>query len=355
MESCEVRGNGCAGLRPRLTPLPETVNSTSDAFETMSLNDTPPGNRPPTERTIHARYLRKHHPTGWRKVLRGIRYRAEYVGFLMVRGLLGFLGLERASAFSGRVWRGIAPLTRRHKRALDNLRLAYPEKSEAERESIARAMWENLGRVLAEGLLVDRILADPERVRLITPETAGIIAGSDGRAVIVSMHYGNWELTAAPAARYGFQVAGVYQRILNPLIDKAVVGMRGPVYPGGLYGKGTGAATRMMEWVRTGHVAGVLADQRHARGIPVPFFGRPAPTNTFPALLARHLGVPLIAGRTLRDDGVRFRVETVEIPVPVTEDRDADIAQATAAIHATFEAWIRERPSHWMWAHRRWG
>jgi KDO2-lipid IV(A) lauroyltransferase len=48
------------------------------------------------------------------------------------------------------MWRWIAPYNRRHKRALANLERAFPEKTPEERERIARAMWENLGRVMVE-------------------------------------------------------------------------------------------------------------------------------------------------------------------------------------------------------------
>ena len=50
----------------------------------------------------------------------------------------------------GALWRLIAPRLRRHARALAHLELAYPEKSAAEREHIAREMWGHLGRTFAE-------------------------------------------------------------------------------------------------------------------------------------------------------------------------------------------------------------
>ncbi|GGE45817.1 lauroyl acyltransferase [Agaricicola taiwanensis] len=306
-------------------------------------------------RRTRKRYLRKHHPKGWRKTLRDLRYRLEYLGFLGVRGLLRMLGLEQSSRLSGAIWRHIAPHTSRHTRALRHLALAFPEKSDAERETIARSMWDNLGQVMGEALLLDHIIADPDRVRLADEQALEPIHRTGGQGVVVSMHYGNWELVSCPAGAQGFKLAGAYQRVLNPLIEQAVIKMRQPIYFGGLHSKGTGAAGRLMDWVREGNLIGVLADQRHVRGIDVPFFGHPAPSNTFPAMVARHLGVPLLAARTLRGEKVHFEVEAVEIPVPQTDDKDADIAAATAAIHATFERWIRERPDQWMWAHRRWG
>lgn len=321
----------------------------------MSQNQLPSEDPDQSERLAFKRYRRKHHPKGWRKAVRDMRHRLEYLGFLVLRGLLRLLGLERASRLSGALWHAIAPRTRRHARALKHLRMALPERPQGELETIAREMWKNLGRITGEALLVDKVLAEPDRVQLTTPAVLDRIRQAGGRAVVVSLHYGNWELVSVPTARNGFKLAGVYQRIMNPLIDQAVVKMRSPIYLGGLHSKGTGAAARLMEWVRDGNMAGVLADQRHVRGVEVPFFGHPAPSNTFPAMLARHLNVPLIAARALREDNVRFKIEALEIEVPQTSDKDADIRATTAYIQAQFEAWIRERPDQWMWAHRRWG
>ena len=66
----------------------------------------------------------------------------------------------------------VAPYDRRHQRALDNLAIAFPEKSLAEREAIALGMWENLGRVMAETMQIDRIIADPERIDDRQPATS---------------------------------------------------------------------------------------------------------------------------------------------------------------------------------------
>ena len=90
-------------------------------------------------------------------------------------------------------------------------------------------------------------------------------------------------------------------------------------------------------------------------GVAVDYFGRPAPSTTFPALLARSLGVRLYAARVVRMPGVRFRIEVVELPIPREGERKADVAAATQMLQSQFESWVRENPSQWMWAHRRWG
>ena len=79
-----------------------------------------------------------------------LRHRIEYALFCCAAGLFSALPVETSSTLSGKMWRLVAPLLRRHRRALAHLRRAFPEKTEAERERIARDMWENLGRVFAE-------------------------------------------------------------------------------------------------------------------------------------------------------------------------------------------------------------
>lgn len=86
----------------------------------------------------------------------------------------------------------------------------------------------------------------------------------------------------------------------------------------------------------------------------MPFFGRPALSNVFPALLARTTGVPLYAGAAFRRPGGRFTVRIVPISMPQTNNSAADALVATQALQRQYEAFIREAPEQWMWAHRKW-
>jgi Kdo2-lipid IVA lauroyltransferase/acyltransferase len=280
--------------------------------------------------------------------------RLEYWGFLAIAGLARAMPLDLASTVSGRLWRAIAPWLRRHKRAQANLQVSMPSLSADQQEAILAEMWEVLGRTVAEAFHLDDIAADADRVRVeLSPEVKAIFSCGTG-CVLASMHSGNWELAALAAARSGLQVAGVYQKIKNPLVDRAVTGMRAHFYPLGLFSKGHDTVMKLMRIVRGGGSLAVMADLREHKGIDAPFFGRPAPSTPFPALMARAIGVPLVAGRVLRTDGARFVVTAEIVPVPRTHDRDADVRQATEALQAVFERWIREAPGQWMWGHRRW-
>jgi KDO2-lipid IV(A) lauroyltransferase len=276
----------------------------------------------------------------------------EYVIFRLLAALIRALPLEVASRWLGVGWRVIAPRLRRHRRALDNLALALPETSLAERERIARDMWENLGRTFAEFFFLHEIEAEG-RAQPESPDQVRAIAAA-GPFVACSMHMGNWEAVSAIGARYGAKLAGVYQKLHNPLVDRYVYTMRAPGYPGGLYDKSPAMMRAFLRIPRKGGCPAFLADLHEGRGIQTTFFGMPALANPFPAQLARTLGLPLYAVRVLRLPGVRFSVRVVPVEVPRTDDRDADVAAATAAMHARFEQFIREAPGQWMWAHRRW-
>ena len=282
-----------------------------------------------------------------------LQYRLEYAAFRALAALCRALPLETASRLSGGGWRLVAPRLRRHARALGNLRLAFPEKSEAEREAIAHAMWDNLGRTFAEAFhAADLFTSD----RIIVDNPAALAAFlARGGGVVCAPHLGNWELIAAAAVRGGANAAGTYQKIKNPLVDAYVLSLRLARHPGGLFAKSPAMPRKALRHVSKGGVLFIAADLRNAQGLPVPFFGRPAPSTLFPAMIARSVGAPLAVSCVVREGEARFRLKFETIDVPSSQDRGADIAAATALVQAAIERFVRAHPGQWMWAHRRWG
>ena len=131
-------------------------------------------------------------------LLKDFRYRIEYLGLRLIVALVRAAPMDVSVAVSGKIWRLIAPYDRRHKRALDNLAIAFPDMPVPEREAIARAMWENLGRVMAETMQIDRILADPARIEIADERMYRRYKDKLGSAIGVTLHMGNWELAIWP-------------------------------------------------------------------------------------------------------------------------------------------------------------
>ena len=285
--------------------------------------------------------------------LTDLRYRGEYAAFRLAGALFSSLSIETASNLCGKLWRAIAPLTHRHGRALRHLRAAYPEKTDAELDRIARDMWEILGRTFGEFFHLDEIRAN--RVIAENPELLLTGEAADKGFVACGAHQANWEASAIAVPRRPVELASVYQRIKNPYVDAFVLSRRAAIYPGGLFEKGAATGRKLMRHLRNGGAVGLLADLRDNQGHPVPFFGRPAPSSTFPAVMARTMETPMFLLCIAREPGVRFRVRFERVETPRTDDRDADIRAITANLHAAIEASVRLHPEQWMWAHRRWG
>jgi KDO2-lipid IV(A) lauroyltransferase len=281
-----------------------------------------------------------------------LRHRLEYVAFCALAAVAAALPLDRASAVSGFLWRRIAPRLGRQKRALDNLALALPEASEAERRRIALAMWDNLGRTFAEFFHIQQILSEQRVVLEPFEKFEAIVAG--GPFVVCTLHLGNWELASQAGLRFGLPLAGVYQKLTNPLVDRWLYERRRPLYPGGLFDKSPATSRALLKLARAGGYPAFVADLREGRGIEVPFFGRPAWSNPFPALIARTAGIPIYAAAVVRTKGAHFAMRIEKVEAQRSDDRDADVLATTAAVQARFEHFIRDNPEQWMWAHRRW-
>ena len=281
-------------------------------------------------------------------------HRLEYAGYLLIRAAIRALPFELASDLMAWLWQLIAPHMFRHERALKHLRLAYPEKTEVERAAIAHAMWGHLGRTMAESFVIDRIANSADMITLeISPEIQKFI--DEKRPMILAgLHLGNWELAAVGGSQLELDLAGVYQRILNPLVDNAIRQARLPYYPSGLYTKGHDTVKILMRLMRQGKSIGIVSDLRDNRGLPVPFFGQLANSSPFPAMLSVLYDAPIVAVQCVRLKYNAFRVVLELVTARDSESRDEMIAARTAELHAIFERFVRRNPEQWMWAHRRW-
>lgn len=298
--------------------------------------------------------------------LRDLQFRAEYAMLRMVVGAVRLLPLDVATAGSAWCWRVLAPWisAKRHARALSNLKIAFPEKTDAERLAIARAHWENLGRVMAETMQLDRIIREPERIKIANAEVFARYRNKLGPAVGVSLHMGNYELAIWPLTLAGANPAAVYRSVNNPYVDQFLRDQRKDMYPGGLFGRGkvegdhgdTQKTARLItDYVRKGGRLGIVCDLFDHTGIPVPFFGKPAKTQAIAAMIARRVGARIWMARCIRiGTGTNFEIELKELRVPRTANQSDDVKAAMTEMQAQFEAWVREHPEQWMWSNRRW-
>src|SRR5436305_1047722 len=126
------------------------------------------------------------------------------------------LPIDTVSDFGAWALRTFGPLTSKHRVARTNLRLVFPDLSEAEMARLLCAQWEETGRTFAELPILDRIIADPSRVEVEGAERLAQIAAGAGPVVFISGHFSCFEVMSASIVHAGVACQITYRALNNP-------------------------------------------------------------------------------------------------------------------------------------------
>ena len=264
------------------------------------------------------------------------------------------LDVDRASRMGAALLRRIGPRAAKHKHMLANLAVAFPGLGAEARADLARDIWGQIGRVMAEYPHLETICGAESRSRMEIVDPHGMQDRAGRRpAVFVSAHTANWELAAALGRIGGFDVDVVYSPQTNPVVHRALQARRRPLGCGFIERRV--GARGIIQTINKGRSIGILLDQRYDEGENVSFFGHLTPAGTGPAALALKLGVDFVPVRIERREGAHFRA-TYGAPLKPGTDGPlkAQALDLTRQVYALFEGWIRERPAQWLCLKRRW-
>jgi KDO2-lipid IV(A) lauroyltransferase len=288
---------------------------------------------------------------------------ADYAAYLLVRLLvcvLQSLPLEIGQAFArGLAWLAYQ-LDRRHREvALDNLRRAFPgQYTEAQLQQLVRTVYQHFCHVLIEIIHLPRKLHPNNWRRYIQLSNGRAIVESllAGRPLlIVTGHYGNWEMAGYALAMLGFKTYAVARPLDNPYLDRFLRQFRERTGQRLLAKKGE--LDRLESILQAGGVVCTLADQDAGqRGLFVDFFGRPASTHKAIALLALEHRVTLaVAGARKVGEPMQYVIHTTDV-IPAEDSGAASVTVRTLTQRFTtaLERLIRLDPRQYFWLHRRW-
>jgi KDO2-lipid IV(A) lauroyltransferase len=281
-------------------------------------------------------------------------------------GLLGAIkhtNRRRIANFAGAFMRKTGPLLKEHRLGRDNLRAAFPEKSEAEIEKILGGVWDNLGRLAIEFAHLDEFSVEgfgaPTADMITYPpeskERYDRIMKTGAATIGFAAHLANWELPGVGAKLIGAKSAILFRRPNIDAVSDVIIKLREPLM-GELIATGLDAPVKLARLLQSGVHVGMLADQHYSKGVEVTFFGRSCLANPLVAMLARQTELPIYGMRVVRKpDGNSFWGEVSD---PVEPVRDAngriEIKGTMQAITSVIEGWIRQYPEQWLWLHRRW-
>ena len=284
-----------------------------------------------------------------------LRWRLEAFAFAGLTALLRALDVERASDLGGWLLRSLGPKTGTHRTVTRNLRIAFPDLPEAQREALAIAAWEQTGRTFAETPLLDRITVESGRVEVVGMERLHAIRDSGKPVVFVSGHLANFETMAAVILAAGVPCQITYRAANNPYVDAQIRRARARYGVKLFAPKGGEGARELLAGMQRGESVALMNDQKFNEGPEVRFFGQPVNAAPGPSRLALRYGTVLQPMSVVRLPGARFRVTAHDpIDIPRSGDRQADIAWGVQAITSFVEDRVRENPVDWFWVHKRW-
>jgi len=254
-------------------------------------------------------------------------------------------------------WLAGSLLRIRRRTVEENLARAFPERSPRWRRSVARRV---LPHVAREGVTLLRMASlGPQKVRSRT-RVQGLelvqkaLEGGTG-VIIVTGHFGNWEIGGSALAARGVPMDVVARRQKNPLFDRRIRRSREALGMSVIYRED--APRHVLRSLRKGRAVALVADQNvSVGGIFVDFFGTPASTTRGPAIFALRSGAPMILGIARRVPGwsAAYEVTLTPLELPDTGDPQRDIEILTGRYLAALEQVVRETPEQYFWPHKRW-
>jgi len=239
---------------------------------------------------------------------------------------------------------------------IHNLAEAFKSKSRRDIEKIAREVFENQGRTLAE--LVNFPKINTSNIdRLVTAEGMEKVdeALKKGNGVIMlTAHLGNWELLAAYFGLKGYAPSVIARKLRYEKYDSLINSMRQSKNINVLI---RGDSFRSaLKALKHNQVLGILPDQDidSIEGVFVDFFGRKAYTTVGPVALAMASKAVFLPCYIIRQDGRHKIFVNDPLELENTGNREQDYLSNTAKWSRTIEGYISKYPSQWVWMHRRW-
>ena len=280
--------------------------------------------------------------------LRNARYWLQAHAAFALLGMLQSLPANKATAVMASIIETVGPFLPRQRIVLENLARAFPENSAERNKAIAKTMWRNMGRQVAEYVFLDRLFDfDPEasapgRVEVVGEDIFRRLHAEGRPVIFFTAHTGNFELLPIAAAAYGLEVTALFRAPNNPYFARRVLAAR-RTSMGHLVPAKAGAAIGLARALDGGTSVGILVDQKFINGRKTTFFGHPVQTNPLLPKLARQFDVAVHPARCIRLPGNRFRLELHDaVDLPRDAAGSIDVDASCQMLNDIVETWVRQ-------------
>jgi KDO2-lipid IV(A) lauroyltransferase len=289
----------------------------------------------------------------------GFRANLEYLPVAALVRMFAAMPLERALKVGASLGSVIMRLDAGNRPiGIKNLEIAFPALAPDARLKILAEMYRNWGRLIAEWPH-SRLLNRDNIEKFITYDgienlREAVAIGEKRGAIILSAHYGNFELLPLAHSIYGYRLAMIHRPNRNPAIDRDIRRVRTSFGAEIIERKQSGLA--LLKYLRRKYHVAVALDLDVRDGVFVDFFGKQACTSDGVARIAMATRAPVVPAFMVREGHTaRHRITVLPIlELATSRDREECVRENTQRMTAAIEMMIRRRPDHWNWIHRRW-
>ena len=235
-----------------------------------------------------------------------------------------------------------------------NLELAFPELSEKEREKIARANYRWFARFCMDVLHMDAWQGCTAKVtHFHNLHVLDEALTENNGVLLVSGHFGNWEIIPSALAELGYPVSMYVGRQTNPHTNELQNNARAK-FGQKTIDKGKRATLHMGRALSANKIIAMLIDQNDNKSdLFVNFFNKLASSSKGTAAfhLLRKSPIILITCPYVKD---KFEITLNRISFELNGEQEKDIQHISQNITTELEKIIRQYPEQYFWMHRRW-
>lgn len=244
----------------------------------------------------------------------------------------------------------------RKKTVKHNLRLVFPDKSEAELTRIKKKFYHHVCDMFLEMIKSISISKNEmdKRFKIINPEELERLESLNKSVLLMFGHYASWEWVILVQNYINYKGLAVYKKLANPYFDKLVRDIRSKFNTDLIGTKETIATITDLENNHIKSITGILSDQSPRLSNEVywgEFMGIKIPCYTGAERLAKKLDLTTAFLKVSKVKRGYYKAEVVTLAENALKFPDYEL---TDMFLRQVEKQIYEAPEYYFWTHKRW-
>ena len=268
---------------------------------------------------------------------------------ITIKNILSFFPLKtRYSFFENLGLLAYYLIKKRRVLTIDNIKHAFPEKTDKEVIRIAKESYKTMGKMVMTSIYLDDITSNGPTVVENEELILKACENNEKAVIIVSLHLGGFE--AGSIMRSIRKFYAVFRKQKNRKLNDLMTEWR---EKGGLHSIPLRDSEALNSALRNKTII-ALASDHHADDVEIEFFGRRTTAVSGPVLLGLKHKIPLVLSYAIFEGNTVKVINKKILEIEKKENLKATVKYNMQKIFHEFEKIIKEYPEQYMWQHRRW-